>query len=481
MPRIPQISFAGSGAILLAAFFYSSILQAFGQTSNATLAVSTNPIAQKNETLLEFLDGSALHGQLGSIDPASGVNWKYADAKNFILFRPANLAWIRFPLMENSRSTPLENTCEFHFANGDEFYGNFISLNETEMELQTWFGGKFKTPRESVRSLRFFPKGPGLLYEGPTDTNGWNFGKNLNTKPWEYRDGAFVGNSPSTLGRDLKLPGSSRVEFDLGWKAPFNLVFSFYTDVFDGFNYNISSYMFFITPGNISLQRINTGTGSAMLGRTDFIPAMLNKNKVHLEFRGNQAENFLEVLVDGKSVNQWKDPAGWNGKGSGILFYTQTEGAAVTISNIKAAEWDGRVGGEASTNSPVGADLIYLVNRDQVPGKIISSRDGNLKIGVATNTLEIPLSRITQINLGATKTNAPANHPWEIQASISGGGKISFTLEKWNDQKVFGQNKNFGQITLDPRLIRQIRFNPSQRKAAKPDLVEELFWEANEP
>src|SRR5690606_34700030 len=121
-------------------------------------------------------------------------------------------------------------------------------------------------------------------------------------------------------------------------------------------NYNSSSYMFYINPGSVSLQRINAGTGSATLGRTETIMPMLSKKNVRMEFRGSKSENLIELLVDGKLVNQWKDNAGWVGNGSGILFYAQTDGADVKISNIKVSEWDGNSGGESGTNAPVSED-----------------------------------------------------------------------------------------------------------------------------
>ena len=65
----------------------------------------------------------------------------------------------------------------------------------------------------------------------------------------------------------------------------------------------------------------------------------------------------------------------------------------------------------------------------------------------AAADLEIPLQRITQITFAGSKTNALENVPWEIQASVSGGGTISFALEQWNSETILGRNKNFGKIS----------------------------------
>ena len=441
---------------------------------------STNaPVANSSE-LLELLDGSTLHGQLRSIDSKTGLKWDYPAAKQPIVFKPDNVASIRFPNATEVAGLNEGGNCQFQFANGDEFYGKLLSLDANEMELQTWFGGKFKTPRDAVRSIRFLPKGSAVLYEGPTSLDGWQVGKTPNPQAWRYEDGALIADSVGTIGRDLKLPDASSVEFDLAWNAPFSLLFSFYTGKMEGFNYNSSSYMFYLTAGNISLQRISAGTGSTSLGRNAVIPDMASKRKVHLEFRGNKEENFLELLADGKSVAQWKDSAGWVGQGSGILFFTQTDGG-LKISNIKVSSWDGKPGSEIVTNAPVGEDQIYLANRDKVSGKAGNLRGENLQFKSTAAALEIPLPRISQIVFGNIGTNSIPRAPWEIQAAVSGGGKISFALENWTSEKVFGQNKNFGKISLNSKSIRQIQFNLGQARAGAGQFnpIDDVIWEGD--
>ena len=467
--------------IIACTFICSSRLLPLNAQVDSPSPKPTNTLVELPGELLELLDGSTLHGRLRSIDSDQGLKWENHSAKKPIDFKPDNLAWVRFPNANETAAPSSEPTCQFRFANGDEFFGKLLSLDENELELETWFGGKFKTPRATVRSIRFLPKGSAAIYEGPTSLQGWNAGAPPNPQAWKYEDGALIASASGTIGRDLKLPDSSRLEFDLAWNAPFNLLFSFYTAGLTGFNYNSSSYMFYITPGNISLQRIAAGTGSSTLGRSETIPAMLTKKKVHLEFRANKEENFLEVLVDGKSVNQWRDTAGWVGKGSGVLFFSQNEGS-VKISNIKASEWGGKPGAEIATNAPTDEDQIHLINRDRVAGKIASLSNGNLKFTSTAAALEIPLQRVSQVFFRGGGTNLIQRAPWEIQASVSGGGTISFALEKWNSDKILGQTKNFGPISLNSKTIRQIQFNLNQSKAAAGEAssADDVIWEVDE-
>ncbi len=462
--------------------FFQSRFFAIGVLLFVTHFTPVKLFSQNTSGSLELLDGSVLHGRLGAIDSGKGLRWEYPDAKTPIDFKPENLAWVHFAITNKGEVSGSNTTCQIRFANGDESLGKLVALNENEVEMQTWFGGTLKTPRSALRSLRFIPNGSLTVYEGPTSLQEWQLGKNQNPQAWQFSDGALIANAVGTVGRDMHLPASSRLEFDLAWNAPFSLLFSYYTEVFDGFNYNSSAYMFYINPGNVSLQRINAGAGSSTLGRTETIAAMLKKKKVHLEFRGSKAENLLELLVDGKLVSQWKDNAGWVGKGSGILFYAQTDGANLKISNMKVSEWDGKPGDEIMTNAPAGEDQLHLANRDKVSGKVIKLRDGKLNIQTPASSLEIPTERVTQIFFGNLATNSNAHSPWEIRAFVSGGGRISFALEKWSAEKVSGRNENLGNISLSSQSIRHIQFNLGKSKAdPELDASEDPTWEINEP
>src|SRR6185369_9022534 len=88
--------------------------------------------------VLQFIDGSMLHGKLRSMSPTQGIGWEYPAAKELIEFKPANVAWIRF---EKPKPVPSQDkpTCRLRFHNGDEVFAKLTSINEEHLELETWF------------------------------------------------------------------------------------------------------------------------------------------------------------------------------------------------------------------------------------------------------------------------------------------------------------------------------------------------------
>lgn len=429
--------------------------------------------------LLQFLDGGSLHGELRGMDPQRGVQWQHPAAKRTIRLKPDNIAWINFETAERVASGT-GPTCWFEFSNGDAIFGQLKAIENDKLKLETWFGGNLEAPRQALHSITFFSKGFSILYEGPNGVDGWKLERGA--KGWQYRDGAFIANSVGIMGRDLKLSGSAGIEFDVAWTGQISLSFILYAESIDRFDYSTSCYMFHLSPPYMNLQRVQSGAGVMSLGPQAYLPEMLKKSKVRLEIRVNKEEATITVLADGILVNRWKDPAGFVGKGSGIVFSSQSEGPTIKLSNFKVAEWDGAFEPRSMTNAVPKDDLVYLANRDKVSGTLQNIRDGKLTFAIPQTTLEIPMQRVTQIFFGQQTSNSLARVPWEIRANVAGGGSVAFQLEEWADAQVLGKSAIFGQMALNPKSIRQIRFNPQLARAPGEGsaLPNEETWEIDE-
>jgi hypothetical protein len=404
-----------------------------------------------------------------------GVGWQHPDAKDMIRFRQTNIAWIRF---EKPKPIPTQAkpNCRFRFNNGDEIFGNLTAITNEDLELETWFGSALKTPRQALQSVTFLSKGYSILYEGPTSAEGWVQGKTAHN--WEYRDGSFIATGAGTLGHDFKLSGSSSLAFDLAWNGHFSLILALYTPVLDRFDYGSSSYMFYLSPGYITLQRVQGGAGAINLGQSQ-ISEMARKNRLHMEIRANKEDSTLALLVDDRLVQRWKDSSGFVGQGSGVVFFAQLDGPSIKISNLKVAQWEGEFGAESVTNAPLKEDLVSLINHDKVSGRIQSLQNGVLKVAAGGTSLDVPLARVSQMCMASPITNSLPAIPWELRAYFAGGGTVSFQLKQWTSAHVSGRSGNFGLVDFDPRFIRQLQFNLNRTKLASEEMeiLDQDVWD----
>lgn len=412
--------------------------------------------AEARPGLLQFLDGSILHGSLAGMSPSNGLAWAHPAAREPIRLSSTNLGLVRF---EQAQPPPRSDKASgrFHFKNGDELIGNLLEIRDQSVRFETWFGESVQAKLSALSGILFSSKGYHLLYEGPTGLDGWRIGRN--PRSWEYRDGAFVANGADLLGRDFGLSGSSTLEFDLAWTGAFSLSITLYAQVIDRFDYSTSAYLLYLGTGAISVQRVQAGSGAIMLGQTQ-IPEMLRRNKMRFEIRCNKEDATLTLFADGKYVQRWKDnnQGGFVAKGGGIVFFSQVEPRALKVSNIRVTEWDGRFEPDMLTNAPPEFDIVYLANRDKVFGRVLEIEADKATVETKQTKLEIPISRVTQIRFAEDSAQA-AHAPGDVRAFFPGGESLVLTLESWDATAARGVSPTFGPLSFDPKNIRQIQFN----------------------
>lgn len=460
----------------------------------ACLLFAASPLrAQPAVDVFQFLDGSTLHGSLAGIDPVKGIRWQHPAATAPMEFLPRNAHQIRF-----AQAAPppvpsaVQQTCRFRFINGDELTGTLIGLDATHIELETWFAGRVRGPRAGVQSLAFLARGFTTLYDGPENLDGWIAGPTPTA--WQLRDGVLTASANAFLGRDLKLPAQTRVEFEVGAANALNLYVSLYTDAIARFNFASSGYQFNLGLGYANLMRGQGQFGMQHLGQAQ-IPVALPGKRLKVEIRSDLAAGTVALLVDGNLVQQWNDPVpvkfpepaiepglpptvadavrdaararGPVLPGTGISFFAMNGG--IQISALKVMAWDGRPVEPELVSTNLTGHLVRLVNHDRALGQVEAIRDGRLALASAAGRLEIPVARVTQVILAPLPTAVTNRPAGEAHARLSSGETVALTEPRWDGTKLAGVSPHFGPLQLETRWVRLLRFNP-EREPATVDL-----------
>lgn len=437
------------------------------------------PARSASSDLLQFLDGSTLHGSLAGIDGSKVVRWQHPAARDVVVFTPRNLARLRF-----SQPVPVlppqddSHTCRLHFASEDELLGDLLSLDDKEVVFKTWFGGQLKAPRASLRSIQFIKGRSVIAYEGPTSLAEWNTGPQPGA--WSYRDGVLITTAIGSIGRDMALPPRGRIEFDLEWSGQLSLIASIYTDSTARFDFNATGYMFIFGNGYVTLQRMQGVRGTTHMGQV-LVPSLAEKNHVHVEIRADKEQATLALLVDGAVAQQWDDSGGFAGQGTGIAFLSQRVGPPLSLSNIRVMTWEGPIRPVSEPAPSATQTAVHLINGDTAHGEVKSLRAGKLALIAAGTALQVPLERVTQIRF-PPGASAGAPNSELVRAELHGGVSVTLRIDEWSGQAVRGTSPTFGRVTLKPEWIRQLVFNPDRAGAAPKRAAreEDFFWPFNE-
>jgi len=437
------------------------IMDNFMITRGMNQASAPELIPEPVSDVVEFADGSSLHGKMGGMDVEHGLTWVSPEARDPIIFRPDHLDLIRFA---HTHAMSLRPTCHLWFGNGDDLYGSISSLDSEKVGFNTWFGGPMVIPRAALRAITFLSPHYAVMYDGPYDEGGWTVVNNTPSS-WSFRDGAFVGTGPGMLGRDMNLTNSTTVEFDLSWNALFSLSVCIYGDVTERLEVNGGSCVVDISPNRFNLRPIQN-RGIAYNNAGVPIAEGETKNRMSVAIECNRAENTVSVFINHALAKTWKD-CNFTSTGTGAMFMLQPimfGNSTVKLSHIKISQWEGRSEPE-SFAAVTTNDAVHFLNHDQAAGNIESIQDGKAKLNLAGTVLDIPLERVTQIEFADAKPMVDSPGPWQVRAHFPGGGSVSFQLEKWAESAVSGRSSIFGTLAFQPNAIRALEFNLNQPRA----------------
>jgi hypothetical protein len=440
----------------------------FGNTAlvGGSPAAKAELMPETRTDVLEFVDGSALHGQLSRMDLAHGLSWVTPEAKNTINFRPDHVNFIRFARAQGMGVAP---TCHLVFANGDDLYGWISTLDNQRLGLKTWFGGQMVIPRAALRSITFLPSNYAVAYEGPYDAGGWMI---VNNSPdsWTFHEGAFVGSGAGVLGRDLGLTNSVTVEFDLAWGGTFNLEVGVYCGARERMEFPPGCCVVYITPRQVDLRQAQNMGAFFVAGGVP-LPAEAAKERMHAAIQCDKTERTVSVFVNNQLLKTWQD-CSFGNAGTGVLFmqngmFNSSMGGfssgTVRLSHLRISQWEGR--GEPETFAPAtNTDAIHFVNHDRAPGKIQAIQEGKVTLALSGTDLEIPLARVTEMDFAQSRSAGEGTGPWVVRAHFPGGGRLSFQLEKWDERTIAGQSAIFGPLAFQSAAVREIEFNLDRPK-----------------
>jgi hypothetical protein len=442
-----------------------------GAATPTNNAASASPPPPKDT--LAFLNGDILRGSFLSFDAKGGVRWQNSCIKPVLTMDVGGVSQVTLSGPKAQRKARPD--CVARLTNGDELMGSLVALDEKELTLDTWYAGPLTLSRPGLAALSLDMRRLNVIYEGPTSPDGWTFkGNNLRaTAPgktplgWQYKDEAFYGFGTGSVGRDVKLPRLSSLEFEMAWRGPLQLILFFYTDNLESYGGNTYGLQF--GQRNISLQRQIWSGNSSDLGSLE-VPA-LGRNQARLALHTDRENRTIALLIDDILVKQWTDSRDFNEAGTGVQFCLQGGPQAVKVSNLRVTAWDGRLDDLPSAIGSPADDLVRLANNDKMSGTLKGIRAGKAQMTTPFANLELPLDRINVIEFGAahTKTNAPSAN--DVRVFFAGRGRLTMRVERWDDLQMAGSNPYFGKARFLPWAFSAIQFNLDKQKpnTATPD------------
>jgi hypothetical protein len=434
-----------------------------------------SPDAGDTAQVLEFADGSRLHGTLEKLDGVKKeIVWRGVDAS----------APLTFPLGHVSRwGAPSKTKAEVKaratvkLTGGDWMAADVTGLTKDKLNLMLGDGTPVAVDRARVEWIYFSKTAAAECYDGPTGISGW-----VSDGSWTYREGALRAARPTAIGRLFEaLPDQVEYRFDYepgaGGTRAFAVLLHGTDPVARGFGPGMVRLMINDSQFNLWAQRQDHMKQEGIdltkiLGAPAAGGATAKRKPLRWRIFEDRPAGRLVVFIDGRKVGDFRDIGKIKaGENRGSLSFQpmawNTEGEQ-TVAKIKVLPWDGFVPVEdALENSRPKNDQVVLADGDREAGRIESITADKVQIGGTS----VPRSNVAMLRFARPETAMEEDPPLG-RVRLAHRGEFEVTSLGFQEGKLRVGTHFGGELMLAAASVRGLEFSHLAPIVGKPvDLV----------
>ena len=349
--------------------------------------------------------------------------------------------------------------------NRDALRGELLKLDEESITLRTRFAGDLKFRRDMVDSLQIVHR-PASLYSGPKPGD-FTFTR---SQGWSQEGDSLIAKGGRATGK-MVYPARFRLALDIEWKLArkseprFSIVFL----ANDNKGRASGGYEFFCQGSYVEMRTREGFEINESLGEGDELSDLFERDKLRLELLVDTQAGLLIMLVDGRIVQEWRDPTPLRPDGANVLeLAAGSGGQQLRISSITLAKWDGKRGSIVAEDlskhgglDQNGAHQLLLRNGDVVQASKLAVDDGKVSANTAHGDILIPLSRVSLVGLKKPLGNPPTpkKRVGDVRAWLPDGSRLTFRLDDLKDGQMTGSSQQFGSAKFDFKAFERIEMN----------------------
>ena len=443
--------------------------------------------------VIELLNGDALRGTFVEFNAEGGVKWRHPAAKSDIEFESESIS--RIFLHPRATQVAGKQNCRVTLRTGEELLGELIELDENYLLLGAWYSrNNLRIPREKISSIATGGQAGNTIYSGPKNLDGWigrhlignvkrnvqiqrggrglvvpnnNFAKPLVGKAgWKFSEESFISTmSGSQIGRKVKYTDKTNIEFDLSWRGSFNIAIHLYSDKME--QYGSNGYIVGLSNYNCYLIRSTAKTGHNNIGNVNLPQEFRSKTKARMSIRVDKKNNSVTLLMNDRIIRQWKDSAGFVGKGDVLMFLSQGQ-AMLKINKISITEWDGKMPAPGGSERKTDEDRLRGAD-SEFTGKLVRIANGKVKFKASFAEVNMPVEKVTLIRFAGENKEKTKLGIGDVKVTLVGGGGFYFQLEHWTVGKITGFSPVFGKVDFRPSAFSSVEFNLNKKRESGGD------------
>ena len=457
----------GNGFVVNRGVVLTRAVDAEGDEQQAEAA---NPAAAQ---VLEFADGSRLHGTLGGLDGVKReIVWRGVDAS----------APLTFPLAQVSHfesTAKAKSEAKVHatvkLTGGDWLAADVTGLHDGRLQLRLGDGTALAVERAHLDWIYFSKNAAPECYDGPQNLSGW-----VSTGGWSYREGALRAAQPSAIGRMFEvLPDQVEYRFEFDQGAGTTRAFAVLLHGPSAAARGLTTGMVRLMVNDTNFQLWSQREDNVKQEQVDLSKVLPEPKKVAegaapvprkpMRWRifEDRPSGRLVVFIDGRKVGDWNLGKGKAGENRGSFSFQPMAWSANTeqsLAKIRVTPWDGFVPvDDALENVRPKTDQVVLTDGDQESGRIESVTADKVQFGGAALAREkVALLRFVR------PAAVPDEDPAVARVRLAQGGEFDAAAIGFQDGKLRVRTNFGGEVALAAAAVRGVEFAHLTPVAGKP-------------
>ena len=434
------------------------------------LALVAHGVAAANPpATVVTIDGKEIPGTLDALIAAPGgpPSLVLTRLDETLTLQQASILELR---LKPSAAAPLAGQLAVLTLNhGDSLRGALGTLTDTAVTLHTSFAGELTFRRDMIASLRLVNQ-TAVLFTGPKPDQ-WAFSPS--TGAWALDGVGLRSKASGQAAATVAYPEKFRIAVDIEWandprRFPcFSVVF-----LADERDNSHTGYALNCQSQYVDLRKRDSGEDAEPIGFSESVIEFVDKLKLRLELLVDTPAGTTTLLVDGRTVDTWKDKAPITPAGaSRLLFLSDHNSQELLASRISLSSWDGDLQAvdAEDPSTPLMASgtsqQLLLRNGDIIKADHLLVKDDHAEIRTAHGDIRIPASRVRAFASPKLPGNPPTPKKFlgDVRGWFPDGRHLTFRLDDLKDGKAIGFSQAFGTAVIDLNSFERIEMNLSNR------------------
>ena len=423
--------------------------------------------------VLEFADGSRLHGTLEGLDGVKReIVWRGVDASAPLTFPLAQVSHFEF-------SAAVKSAAKVHatvkLTSGDWLAADVTGLRDGRLQLRLGDGTALAVERAHLDWIYFSKNAAPECYDGPQNLSGW-----VSSGGWTYREGALRAAQPSAIGRMFEvLPDQVEYRFEFDQGAGTTRAFAVLLHGPSAAARGLTTGMVRLMVNDSNFQLWSQRENNVKQEQVDLSKVLPEPKKVAdgaapvarkpMRWRifEDRPSGRIVVFIDGRKVGDWNLGKGKAGENRGSFSFQPMAWSANTeqsLAKIRVTPWDGFVPvDDALEEVRPKTDQVVLADGDTENGRIESVTGDKVKLGAALLAREkIALLRF------ARPAVVPDEDPAVARVRLAQGGEFDVAAIGFQDGKLRARTNFGGEVALSAAAVRAVEFAHLTPVAGKP-------------